>query len=124
MLALGTLGVSAQNPGGYVITNIGNYDYVKLVKALEKCRFDNYRKQNERVVLTFDEGTTVELLSVAEMQQQGYACDVTIVTPSAHAQHNIYILHPDGYILEQVRKDPTSNDRKREMVEDAKKQKP
>lgn len=118
------LGLVAQQAGSYTITKLVDYDESKLIVALDKCRFDNYRKLDERVTLTFENGTTVELLSVNEMQLQGLACDTKIVTPSGHVQKNVFQLHPDGYIMEVVRKDKNSNDRKLEMVEDAKKAQP
>ncbi len=123
-MAMFTLGAFAQNIGGYIVTNLVTYDQAKLTTALDKCRFDNYRKYDERVTLTFEDGTTVELLSVVEMQHEGLACDTKIITPSTHKQQNVFILHPDGYILETVRKGKNSNDRKMEMVNDAKKGKP
>lgn len=119
-----TLGLVAQHTGGYSITKLVNYDESKLTLALDKCKFDNYRKLSERVTLTFEDGSTVELLSVNEMQQQGLACDTKITTPTEHVQKNVFQLHPDGYIMEVVRKDKNSNDRKLEMVEDAKKAQP
>lgn len=123
IMAFCMLGAAAQNAGGYVITHLATYNQAKLTQALDKCRFDNYRKQDQRVVLTFEDGSTVELLSVNEMQFLGYACDTKIVTPANHKQQNIFILHPDGYVMEEVRKDKNSDDRKLEMIEDAKKAK-
>ncbi len=120
-MAFGALCTFAQNAGGYVVTHVASYDKALLVKALDKCRFDNYRKMDERVTLAFEDGSTVELLSVKEMQYLGYACDMTVLTPAYHKQRNIFILHPDGYVMEHVRKDPASGDRKLEMIEDAKK---
>ena len=120
-MAFCSLGLFAQNVGGYVITHLETYDQAKLTLALDKCRFDNYRKMDQRVVLTFEDGSQVELLSVKEMQLLGYACDTKIVTSDNHKQANIFQLHPDGYIAEIARKDKNSNDRKLEMVEDAKK---
>ncbi len=108
LLACSTLGLLAQNAGGYLLTKVVAYDAAKLCLALDRCRFDNYRKQDERVTLTFKDGSTVELLSVQEMQLQGLACNVTIVTPAAHQQKNVFVLHPDGYVFEEVRQENTS----------------
>lgn len=124
LVAFCTLGAIAQQARGYVITKLVAYDQAKLITALDRCSFDNYRKYDERVTLSFEDGTTVELLSVAEMQLEGFACDTTIITPTKHIQQNIFVLHPDGYVLETVRKDKNSNDRKMEMVNDAKQGKP
>lgn len=124
LAALCTLGAIAQQTSGYVITHVATYDIVKFTVALNRCSFDNYRKYDERVTLTFEDGSTVELLSVTEMQREGLACDTKIVTPANHKQENIFVLHPDGYVLETVRKDKNSNDRKMEMVNDLKKGKP
>lgn len=119
-----TLGAIAQQTGGYIITKLVSYDQAKLTTALNRCSFDNYRKYDERVTLTFEDGSTVELLSVTEMQREGLACNTKIITPTDHIQQNIFVLHPDGYVLETVRKDKNSNDRKMEMVNDAKQGKP
>ena len=124
LVAFCTLGAIAQQARGYIITKLVTYDQVKLIAALDRCSFDNYRKHDARVTLTFEDGSTIELLSVNEMQLEGLACNTKIVTPTSHAQQNIFVLHPDGYVLETVRKDKNSNDRKMEMVNDAKQGKP
>lgn len=116
-MAMFTLGAFAQNIGGYIVTNLVTYDQAKLTAALDKCRFDNYRKYDERVTLTFEDGTTVELLSVVEMQHEGLACDTKIITPSTHKQQNVFILHPDGYITELVNRDVNSAIHKKHMLD-------
>lgn len=116
-----TLGMLAQNAGGYVITHTETYDQTKFTSALNKCQFDNYRKYDERVTLQFEDGSRVELLSVKEMQTAGLACDTKIVTPAAHQQENIFTLHADGYIVETVRRAKDANGIKIQLVDDAKK---
>jgi hypothetical protein len=120
-IACCTLGTFAQNAGCYVISHVETYDQAKFELALNKCRFDNYRKYDERVVLKFEDGSTVTLLSVKEMQLIGLACDTKIVTPNAHQQQNLFALHPDGYITESVARNVDANGLKIKLVEDAKK---
>ncbi|CAN5429347.1 hypothetical protein BH09BAC1_BH09BAC1_07480 [soil metagenome] len=122
IIACCTLGLTAQNAAGYVVAEVLTYDKAKLVAALNKCRFDNYRKMDERVTLTFEDGSTVQLLSVKEMQHQGLACDITIVTPNTTAQNNIFILHPDGYVMEQVRAGMGSYGSKQQTFDDYQRQ--
>ncbi len=117
LLACCTLGALAQNAGGYEITHIETYDQTKLISALDKCRFDNYRKYDQRVTLTFEDGSTVALLSIKEMQNAGLACDLKIVTPDNHVQNNVFILHPDGFIVEQVNREANSLAHKKYMLE-------
>jgi hypothetical protein len=120
-IAFCTLGVFAQNAGGYVISHLETYNQAKFELALNKCRFDNYRKYDERVALQFEDGSIIELLSVKEMQLSGLACDTKIVTPNAHQQQNLFALHPDGYIIESVSRSIDANGLKIQLVEDAKK---
>jgi hypothetical protein len=120
-IACCTLGTFAQNAGGYVISHLETYDKAKFELALNKCRFDNYRKYDERVAMQFEDGSVIELLSVKEMQLIGLACDTKIVTPNVHQQQNLFALHPDGYITESVSRSIDANGLKIKLVEDAKK---
>lgn len=121
-MAFCTLGTIAQQTGGYVITKVETYDLNIFTSALERCNFDSYRKQNERVTLHFEDGSTVELLSINEMLNNGLGCDTQMPTPSNYKESNVFQLHPDGYIMEKVSFHEPLMGQKKKMIYEKQKQ--
>ena len=80
LVALCTLGALAQQARGYVITKTVTYELSKLTAALDKCSFDNYRKYDERVTLTFEDGLRLVAKRADAMQK---ACELAPSTMAA-----------------------------------------
>lgn len=103
----------AQQDNGFVITKTVEYNKSELQAALLKCQFDNYRKMNSRVILHFDDGSTIELLSFNELDKLGIPNDKTFVVPEDHQLESVFSLNPKGYIVETVDRVLTLDEKKR-----------
>lgn len=114
MILLGTVPASAQVTDGssFEISNVGRYDADKLTAALKNCQLDRYRKLNSRSILQFEDGTTVSLLSVKELEALGIAVDKTTLLGDNEENKNVFRLKPNGYIMEILAPAPSLEQQK------------
>ena len=94
-ISLLTFSQSVENDeADYLIENYGTADSTLLHKALAKCDFSTYAKQDAQVVLRFTNDAIVVLQPTDPAGNNG----------SIRVNHrNAFILTPKGYITEKVR---------------------
>jgi hypothetical protein len=123
ILMAATFALQAQDNITYSIGKTVTYDAVKLEQALLKCTLDRYRREDRRVTMKFEDGTKVELFSAAELKAKGVTFDYTAINNSTEFElESTFILHPDGFIIEEVRSLPTLEDQKMYIIEKQNKQ--
>lgn len=105
--------IYGQNNVTYKITKTVTYDAGQLEQALQMCSLDHYRRADQRVVMHFKDGSTVELFSAQELSRRGTAVDLAVTnTDPIFDLESTFILAPQGYILEQVKEMPTLEEQK------------
>jgi hypothetical protein len=104
----------AQNNVTYTIGKTNKYTVANLEAGLQKCILDQYRRQDRRVTMTFDDSTKVVLFSADELKAKGLPVRESIIDRDPDIDlESIFILTNDGMILQQVRKMPDLNDQKK-----------
>lgn len=96
----------------FVVAELVNTDQVLLEEALKKCALDKYRSSESRTVMNFKSGTIVELLSFKELEAAGIEADASNPLPEKTELKNLFVLSPQGYVLEQIEPIPSLQNEK------------
>lgn len=112
-LALITLCAAAQNKVTYVIGKTHKYSEARLDTALKTCILDQFRRQDRRVTMHFDDSTTVVLFSADELKAKGLPVRENIIDRDPDiGLESIFIITDEGYVLQQVHPVPSLNEQK------------
>ena len=103
LLSCGSM-VAQSSQRTYVISDqAGVQDLEPFIKALDKANLENYRFEDARRRLNFDNGMKVDLLSVNELKAFGIEVSASARKAAREPKRNAVFTVRNGYLLEMVR---------------------
>ena len=94
---------SSAQSGTYEISNLpAGEDINTYQEAMNQANFSSYHYQNQRRVLSFKSGVTIELLSLTELQNTGVDISNYNAAPSDRDNSHVsYWISSTGIIMEE-----------------------